>query len=281
MQPLNILGFDIPDWGIAIGVFCLFLVASWLVRTVLARAIDKGIPGKRIGHHMGRWAAFLLTVIGVLYALNIAGFKIGPAVGALGIGGAAIAIASQEILHNLIAGVIIQARRPFVIDDQITAMDIDGTVLDIDLRTVRLRTFDGLDALLPNAAVLAAPIINHTRTPKRRTKLPVGVRYDTDLAAAQKLLLETVRQVPGVDDDPGPSVWVKEFADSSINLEIMFWHDSEMSAVWRVRSAVAIAVKSALDEAGIEIPFPQRTVWFSNSDLAADMEGASTQAGSG
>ncbi len=281
MLPLNIFGFDIPDWGVAIGVLCLFLVASWLARTVLARAIDKGIPERRIGRHIGRWAAFLLAVVGVLYALSIAGVKVGPAVGALGIGGVAIAIASQEILHNLIAGVIIQARRPFVVNDQITAMDIDGTVIDIDLRTVRLRTFDGLDALLPNAAVLAAPIINHTRTPSRRTRLPVGVRYDTDLAAARKLLLETVRQVPGVDAEPEPAVWVKEFADSSISLEIMFWHESDVMTVWKVRSAVAIAVKSALDEAGIEIPFPQRTVWFSNSDLAANMEGARPQAGSG
>jgi hypothetical protein len=130
------------------------------------------------------------------------------------------------------------------------------------LRTVEIRSYDGNTVLVPNKDVLQNPIVNYTRTPYRRTELVVGVAYDTDLERARQVLLGACGTVKEVREQPPPEAWVFEFGDSSINIALRYWHPADIASVWRVRSAVAIAVKRALDEAGMTIPFPQRTLWF-------------------
>ncbi len=161
---------------------------------------------------------------------------------------------------------LIQLRRPFRVGDQVTSLEFDGIVQDIDLRAVRLLTFDGLDVVLPAAEVLKAPITNHTRTPNRRTTLEVGVAYDTDLETARRVILETVPGVAGVETSPAPQALVSEFADSAITIDVMYWHRSEIAVLRQVRNDVAIAIKRRLDAHGIEIAFPQRTVWLRRED---------------
>ncbi len=182
--------------------------------------------------------------------------------GALGIGGLAVAFAAQSILENLFASVLLQVRRPFRRGDQIATNDIEGTVEDVNFRTVVLRTYDGEKVLIPSSQVLTAPITNFTAKGTRRTTLDVGVAYDTDLAMAQRVLLAAVASVDGVRPEPAPQAWVEQFGESSIDFALRFWHAPDIATLWRVRSGVAMAVKTALDGAGIEIPFPQRTLGF-------------------
>ncbi len=248
------------SWWLAAAVAVLTGVAAYLTRRVLTRVIDKGQDDRVLGRQIGRLASIVVVVIGLVWALDIVGVAIGPLVGALGLGGVAVAFAAQDVIQNFIAGVIIQIRRPFRAGDQVTTMDFDGVVRDVDLRAVRLTTFDGLDVVLPAREVLGGAIVNHTRTPLRRTTLAVGLRYDTDLSQAREVLLGAVTTVEGVEADPAPAAWVREFGDSSIDLDLMFWHHSDIATQYRVRSDVAVAVKAALDEAGIEIPFPQRVL---------------------
>ena len=115
---------------------------------------------------------------------------------------------------------------------------------------------------LPNADVLRNPIVNYTRTPVSRTELTVGVAYDTDLEQAREVLLGACRAADEVAEHPPPEAWVHEFAESSINIAVRYWHPADIASRWRVRNAVAVAVKRALDEAGMTIAFPQRTLWF-------------------
>lgn len=252
-------------------VLVVTLAASVGVRVLLRRVIDRGDSGRTVGRQLGRFLSLVVFTLGVVYALTAAGVEVGPLLGALGVGGIAIAFAAQDFLQNLLAGLIIQLRRPFRVGDQITSLDHEGTVVDVDLRAVRLHTYDGLDVVLPNAEVLRSPIVNHTRTPQRRTTLMVGVGYDSDLDLARTTLLSATASVDEVMTEPPPAAWVMEFADSSINVAVMFWHGPDSATLWRTRSAVAVAIKRALDEAGIEIPFPQRVLWQGgapSSDLA-------------
>ncbi len=250
---------DLPQWlshpdPVLSGalVFVLVVIATFVVRDALIRALGRGEADRIVGRQVGRFVGLLLFVLGTVYVLSVAGVKLAPLLGALGVGGIAVAFAAQDILQNLVAGLLIQLRRPFRTGDQITSLGFDGTVLDVDLRAVRLLTFDGLDVVLPNAAVLGAPITNHTKTPMRRTTLQIGVAYDTDLDAARRIILGSVGAVAGVETEPPPTVWVEEFADSAITIAAMFWHRSEIAVRWQVRNDVAIAVKRVLDESGVE-----------------------------
>lgn len=238
------------------------MLGAVLVRRLLIHVVDRGDTDRGTGRLAGRFLSVLIIVFGLIYALGLLGVSIGPLVGALGVGGIALAFAVQDILQNFVAGILLQIRRPFRVRDQIGSGTFEGTVVDVNLRTTELRSYDGLTVYLPNADVLKAPIVNYTRTPFSRTSLTVGVAYDTDLGRACEILLASCGWAEGVQSRPPPEVWVEEFGDSSINVAVRYWHAADIASRWRVRSAVAISIKAALDEAGIVIPFPQRTLWF-------------------
>jgi small-conductance mechanosensitive channel len=122
-------------------------------------------------------------------------------------------------------------------------------------------TWDGRRLFIPSKAVLDSVIINHTIRGQRRTTLDVGVAYDSDLAEAQRVLLEATSSVEGVFSNPPPEALVTKFGDSSINFAARFFHKPVIIADFELRDQVARAVRSALDAAGIEIAFPQRVVW--------------------
>jgi small-conductance mechanosensitive channel len=205
---------------------------------------------------------WLVVSAAVFWSLSMLGLRVGPLFGALGIGGLAVAFAAQSILANFLASIILQVRRPFRRGDQVSTNDCEGTVESVNFRTVALRTYDGERVMVPCADVLSRPIVNHTTLGRRRTTLEVGVAYDTDLEQARKVLLEGVRATEGVLERPPCEVWVKEFDDSAITMAVRYWHPPDIASLWRVRSHVAVAVKAALDEASIRIPFPQRVIGF-------------------
>ena len=262
------------SWWVAGGILVLSVLTAVVLRSVLPRVLDHGEPGRVLGRQLGRILSVVVVVVGLVWALGEIGVAIGPLVGALGITGVAVAFAAQDILQNFIAGIIIQIRRPFRVGDQVLLMDYEGVVQDVDMRAVRVVTFDGLDVVLPAREVLGNAIVNHTRTPTRRTTLEVGVRYDTDLARARDVMLAAVGSVDGVEPTPEPMVWTREFADSAIVFDVLYWHRSDIRELRRVRSEVAIAIKAALDADGIEIPFPQRVLhWGAGSEPGGDGSG--------
>jgi small-conductance mechanosensitive channel len=211
---------------------------------------------------MGRVFASLVVAVGFVYTLQVLGVRLAPLLGALGIGGLALAFAAQSILENVFASVLLQSRRPFRLGDQIATNEIEGTVEDVNFRTVILRTYAGEKVLIPCSQVLNTPITNFTAKGTRRTTLDVGVAYGTDLGTAQQVLLRAAASVDGVQPQPAPEAWVEQFGESSIDFALRWWHAPDIATMWRVRSGVAMAVKAALDRAGMEIPFPQRTLGF-------------------
>lgn len=255
----NVGGTEI--W-LAAAVFVGTVLTALILRRLLVRVVDRGDADRSAGRLAGRSLSVLVVALGFVYGLSILGVSIGPLVGALGVGGIALAFALQDILQNFVAGVLIQIRRPFRVRDQISSGDFEGTVIDVNLRTTELSTYDGLLVYLPNADVLKTPIVNFTRTPSSRTSLTVGLAYDTDLTRAVDVLITACGFAEGVLENPPPEVWVEEFGDSSMNLAVRYWHAADIASRWRVRSAVAVSIKAALDEAGMVIPFPQRTLWF-------------------
>lgn len=255
-------GLDTGDWVTAAAILVGSILVARLVQRLVRRLVQRGEGGSQAARLVGRVFAALVMAVGFVYALQTLGVRLAPLLGALGIGGLALAFAAQSILENLFASVLLQSRRPFRLGDQIETNEIEGTVEDVNFRTVVLRTYAGERVLIPCSQVLNTPITNFTAKGTRRTTLDVGVAYGTDLESAQQVLLRAASSVAGVQSQPAPEAWVEEFAESSINFAVRWWHTPDIATMWRVRSGVAMAVKTAFDEAGIQIPFPQRTLGF-------------------
>jgi len=264
-------GLTAFDWIKAGAVLVGGLVLAAFLRRALRRRLHAEEFEPRASLVAARFAALAVSLVGFFMALGVLGIRLGPLIGAVGIGGIAVALAAQSMLADLIASILLQTRRPFRQGDQIATNDHEGRVEDVNFRTVVLRSYDGQRVFLPASKVLNAPIVNYTVLGRRRSRLPLGLAYDADLGAAAKVLLEAVRRVDGVHGRPAPEVMVKEFGDSAVTVELLFWHAPDQATTRRVRSAVAVASKGALDAAGIEIPFPQRVLHF--NDVRAERPG--------
>lgn len=244
------------DWLVAGAIILGSIVAGLIARTIVVRSTKERL-GHLISALIGRILVGLFFAVGLVYALNQVGVSVGPLLGLLGLVGLALALAFQEILSNFIAGVMISLQRPFRVGDEVSTGGYEGTVEDVTLRSVTMTRFDGVEVIVPNSMVWEGPIENFTSRGSRRTVLSVGVSYEADLDETKHLIVETVAGVDGVAASPAPSALVHEFADSSVNFSVFFWHDASIASEWQVRDEVARRVKTELDAVGVEIPFPQ------------------------
>lgn len=253
---------DSLDWSDGLRAVILFAAALALAVLVnrALRAILRRTTTIGVARFVGRFAGAVVAGIGFVYTLETLDVRLGPLLGILGVGGIALAFALQDVIENLISGVMLQVRRSFEIGDQIVTNDFSGTVEDVNFRSTWLRTFDGRRVILPNSMVYKNPVENRTAFDKRRTTLTVGVDYDADLPRAQEVLVDATASAPGVLSDPAVEAWVETFGASSIDFAVRFWHAPDIATEWQVRDAVAQHVKQALDRASIGIPFPQQVL---------------------
>ena len=254
-------GLDGWSWATAGLVFVAGLVLArllaWSITRVLRQRVDQALAAL-----IGRLVGYVVVVVALVYSLESLGVAIGPLLGALGIVGIALAFAFRDILENFIAGIMLQLQRPFRYGDEIALNDYEGTVRDVGTRLVTVTTPDGETVKIPASTVIKSDINNYTEHGLRRTTLRVGVAYGTDLANARDVLRSATSAADGVAASPDPEVLLDGFGESSIDFVVRFWHPPTIADHWRTKSAVAFAVDAALREAGITVPFPQRTLWF-------------------
>ncbi len=201
-----------------------------------------------------------LYFLAALFTLSVAGVPVGSVLGALAVFGIALGLAAQEVIGNFIAGLILLWRQPFESGDQIITGDHEGTVETIDLRVTQLVNYDGEVIMIPNHDVFTNPLVNLTRRDRRRTRVMIGVDYDDDHNQAREVIRAAVQAVDGVYDDPPVQVLLTELADSSVNFEVRYWTDPRIADVRAVLDRVLSDAKSALDDAGMTIPWPVRTL---------------------
>lgn len=217
---------------------------------------------------------YALLGLAAIMALSQLGFNIASMLAGLGIVGLAVGLAAQETVANLIAGLTILWDRPFRIGDNVTIAGTFGTVREIGLRTTRIETVDRLDAILPNKEVINQKILNHTLNPEFRLPVPLGIAYKEDSREARKVLLDAVVGHRLILEEPAPVVVVTGLGDSSVNLELRVWLRDPYTEREALFELTEIA-KIALDEAGIEIPFPQRTLHFGSGTFPLSVAGPS------
>jgi len=261
-----------PYLVIALIVFGVFLIIARVVRGVIHAAGTNTRLDVTLADLLGRLASAAITVIGLFVAAVIIfpAFKPGDLITGLGITSVAIGFAFKDVLQNFFAGILILWRRPFVVGDQIRSKDYEGTVEEINIRSTRLKTYDGERAVLPNGDVYTSAILVRTAYDKRRIRFTVGIGYPDSIEEARETIHRVLRETEGVMDDPGPWVYVSELAPSSVNFTVFFWTESQQANVLEVSDRVATGIKNALDRAGIDMPFPHTVLLFHDATGARE-----------
>jgi small-conductance mechanosensitive channel len=214
---------------------------------------------------IGRLGYGAVWIVGAVVALGVVGLEFGALLGALGLTSVAIGFSLKDVLSNYISGVILLAARPFRLGDQVVIADYEGTITQIQLRAMTMRTYDGRMVYIPNQEVFQASIINNTASKTRRSSIMVGVDYDADINETKRVIEQAILPIPGVMRDRAPSILVEELAASTVNLTVYFWVDSRRGEFLETTSAVAQAVKEALQQAQVEMPTEIYTLLFRNA----------------
>lgn len=238
----------------------LVLAASWVVlrvtRPTLRRLLRRADFADALVHLLvDNVYRFSLWAVALIMALGQLGVNVAAALAGLGVAGLAVGFAAQDSLENTIAGFLIFWDKPFVVGDYITTQDRYGRVNNITMRTTRIRTPDNTYIVIPNAQIIEDVLVNHSQHGETRIQVPLGIAYGADIREARDVLLEAAGETEGVLSHPAPDVVLKELGDSSVNLSVRVWTEraaDERAVLFRCLENCKIA----LDEAGIEIPFP-------------------------
>lgn len=259
----------LPLIGVGVIVFLIFLGIAYGARKLIKMAATKAHIDSMLASLLSRIGYIIIILLGLFVAATVIfpGVNAGDLFAGLGIGSVALGFAFKDVLQNLFAGFLILLYRPFKIGDQIKIDEFEGTVEEINVRATKIKTYDGERVVIPNSDLYMKAVLVRTAFPSRRTKIVVGIGYDEDHEKARRILLGVLKDTKGVLETPAPDVEVNELADSSINMRMLYWTDSQQSSTRKTADLVTSAVKKALDEAGIEIPFPQRVLTMNENKL--------------
>lgn len=257
---------SLPNLLAAIFILAFFWILSRLLHKLLKRTLRHFSDYETVNRLIASVAAFFLFATGVFIALGV--LKLDKTVTSLlagaGILGLALSLAFQDTAQNFIAGVLISTRRPFRVGDFIRSTDQFGSVLEINLRSTILCTPEGQVVYLPNSKVYSDAIINYSKLGERRVDLEVGVSYGDDLERVRAVATEAISGLPQRERSREVELFYEGFGDSSINFQLRFWLPvTDQRAYLEARSEAVIAIKRAFDRHGITIPFPIRTLDFS------------------
>ena len=267
--PLDALAFTIGRRRLS--MLALIQIVIGLLALYAAVKLVNRLIGQSLQHATGldptqrlltqKLAALAVIAVAFFLGIDLAGIDLTALAVFSGALGLAVGFGLQKTFGNLIAGLILLMDRSVKPGDVIVVGDTFGQVTKIGVRAVSIVTRDGKEHLLPNEQLMTEPVENWSYTSRNvRVHIKVGVAYDSDLALAQRLMIEAASASPRVLDKPKPVVWLKEFAESSIDHEILCWIADPEAGVGNVRSAVLNRLWQLFKENGIEIPFPRRDV---------------------
>ena len=251
---------------LAIAAVVLVIVA------IVARGVSK-LAGKAAGKAGERRSLVDLTqtlakvgvwIVGILLVMTIVfpSMTLGSLIAALGIGSVAIGFAFQDVFENFLAGILLMLREKMRIGDYIECEGVKGDVVNISLRETYVREKSGELTVVPNSMLFKNPVRILTDEKMRRHEITAGVSYDTDADMARDLIQKTVEACETVNSEKPVQVFAKEFGASSIDYTVRWWAGSAPLELHKSRDEVIRKVKRALDDAGVEIPFPYRTLTF-------------------
>lgn len=247
----------------------LVVLATWIVAKIAERVVGKMLKRRKSLRESIRALFVRFTTIGVWVAgLLLAAMVVFPgltpssALGALGLVSVAVGLAFKDIFENFFAGILLLWRFPFEKGDFIECEGLVGRVEDVQIRMSQIRKTTGELVVVPNAFLFKNAVQVLTASPKRRVHLLTGVAYGENVPEAVEIIQNAVESCETVDADHPVQVFSKAFGASSIDIDVAWWTGSRPLDFRESVAEVLPAIKGALDEAGIEIPFPYRTLTF-------------------
>ncbi|MGI9544080.1 MAG: mechanosensitive ion channel family protein [Cyclobacteriaceae bacterium] len=247
-----------PDLIIALLILWVGLRLIKFIEKLLTRVFEKRNFDPTLQSFLSNLISWSLRIMLIITVVSMLGVPTTSFIAVLGAAGLAIGLALQGSLANFAGGILILMFRPFKLGDKIKSQGNVGVVQEIQILFTILSSANNETVILPNAVVMNSEIINYTTLGKIRVDLPIGISYDADIAKAKQVILETLSRDPKILQDPSPSVGVNQLADSAVNLMVMPW--CEPQNYWAVHFNSLEQCKVALDQAGVQIPFPQLDV---------------------
>ncbi|MCL4870445.1 MAG: mechanosensitive ion channel family protein [Anaerolineae bacterium] len=285
---LAVQQFDLPTtWQNFLSP--LFFVIYWVIAFLfLYRLVDKlfhwyelEIAHKtetqlddKFLHLFRRLALMILTVIVIITVLERFGVEVSALLTSLGIGSLAVALAAQDTLSNLFAGLAIMIDQPFKVGDRVELQEINtwGDVMEIGLRSTRIRTRDNRMVTVPNAVIGKGLIVNYSDPDTVfRVETTVGVAYGTDIELARQVMIKAIRAEPWILPEQPVEALFLEFGDSALNFRVRCWIEHYIETR-RIIDKMNTALYKALYEANIVIPFPQRDVHLVSTKVSVGEE---------
>ena len=253
-----------------ITAFTVIAAALLLVKVVtlyLRRQLKDRVEKARLGLII-KTVHYTTVGVAVISVLPLLGLNLSGLIVAGGVTGIVLGFASQKIVGNLISGIFLMIERPFRIGQQLNVDGVAGFVEDIQMFSTIIRTYDGLYVRVPNEKVFTSNIINYVGNVVRRFEYVVGIRYSDDAGEAIEIIKNIIDEHPLALKNPSPQAFVDNLGDNAVNILVRIWgpatewYGIKMELLWQI--------KKTLGENGVEIAFPQRTLWFGRERTAAD-----------
>lgn len=238
---------------LVVGLFIINKVLNLFSTVMTKRKIDPSLSG--FLSSLVNWSLKAILFISVATTVGVATSSL---IAMLGAAGLAVGLAMQGSLSNFAGGVLILMFKPFKVGDYIFTLGEEGEVRKIDIFATTLVTFDNRRVYIPNGPLAGSNIVNVTAEKTRRITLPIGIAYSDRIDVASKALVSLCERNPKILKEPAPHVYVMNYGDSSIDLSLRAWVNTD--DFWPVHFELNGALKETLDNAGISIPFPQRDV---------------------
>lgn len=252
---------NLPLLVLAFLVVLLFALASRQVGRWEAPA-ERWRISPLVGQLIRRVLQGAVAAVGLLLAFDLLGVTslVGAVLGTAGVAGLAIGFAFQDIIENYLAGALLSIQQPFNVNDVVEVGDHQGRVVRLTARELVLLTFEGNHVRLPNAAVFKSVTVNYTRNPRRLFHFEVGVGGGEDLVAATRLGVDTLDAMNGVLAEPAPFARIEALGDFAVIVRFHGWVNQREADFFKVQSEAIRLVKTAFDEAGIDMPEPTQRI---------------------
>lgn len=261
---------ETPVTFISLIILILMLVGAAYVSKITKKVLLRSILPKAqmdIGtqYTLARISQYSVVTLGSIFALQFIGIDLSGLTVIFGLLSVGIGFGLQNLTSNFVSGIIVLFERPISVGDRVLMNGIEGDVTEINIRSTKIQSVNNIAYIVPNADFVSGTVVNYSHGDKRiREDIEVGVSYSADVDLVTKVLYEVAAQHSKVLKSPAPEVLFMAFGESSLDFKLRVWiADPKMRM--NIHSEINYAIIAAFRKNAIEIPFPQRDLWFRNA----------------
>lgn len=263
---LNLRLFDLQNTPVTIMSFVVFFVflsfflflGAFVRRMLNGKVLDRFNIDSGLKYTLSRMSQYIIVIIGLLLSFQFLGIDLTGLAVIFGLLSVGIGFGLQNVTANFISGLIVMFERPITIGDRVEVGGVEGDVIEINIRSTKIRTLNNISIIVPNTEFVSNNVINYSHGDTSfRLDINVGVSYSSDLNTVLKALNDVADEHPKIMKNPPHQVHLTEFGDSSWDMQLRVWVPN-VKERYILRNELHQAIVRKFAEMNIEIPFPQR-----------------------